>query len=187
MAQQDTEGLPELPDDIHSWVLVKTEPVPSSPSSDSSQASLVSSAEFMSPEVLEPMLDRLGPFLATRADATDPRREQIERLDFKSIGLFVGTCKTVRAHRSALVRSALGCAGRDALGVSFVLRQHWSTESRVHEAGCESLVKMMPHVQQLQSEALDDAEDECLRIGSWEHGILSIVHTMRVCIFDFCV
>lgn len=158
-------------------------------SSASSCASLVYSVEFTSPEILEPVLDNVAVFLAHYTIPSDERT----RVTWRWIGMFTGTCKTIHAGRNALMLFVVEFAGQigDAKGVSCMLG-HRGLEISVYEAGVAALLRMMPEIDKaihhedldahLHSlDLLDSVEDECLRIASWENGVVAVVAVMTPC------
>lgn len=163
--------------EVSSWVLVEHACSPRI-SSASSQASscFISSAEFTSPEVLEPVLGHIAEFLVSAGQG---------RVSWKWIGMMVCTCKVVLESRSALVLAGLRVAGLtgDVRGLSLVIRQSWTVETGVYQAGIQHLIGIMSKLEELQGERferLEDAEDdEMFRIVSWENGSASVISAMK--------
>jgi hypothetical protein len=165
-------------------------------SPESSQSSLMYSAKFTDPEVLEPVLETLPFFLAHLH--TKKERERA-RITWRWIGMLVSTCT---AMHNALIQFVLGtldaaCSVGDARAVSLIIKQTWSNETGVHEAGVGALLTMMsaaiPNTKQFiacaaaQSNSIarsngtsnidpsGAAEEESLRLACWEHGALAVI------------
>ena len=147
--------------------------------------------ELMTPEVLEPVLDRVGAFLVQSGlDLVwwEDDQDAWPRMTLKWVGLLASTCTAMRAARTALFLSALertGAAG-DAQTISRVLQQPWgAATAAVHETGVRALLSLVELVD-LEDRALDEAEDQILRIACWERGVSTVIGSLKVRFLSAC-
>jgi hypothetical protein len=139
----------------------------------------------MTPEVLEPFLDRVGAFLLVQIGLDDQDSWSSEdawpRMTLKWVGLLASTCTTMRAARTPLFLSALertGAAG-DAHTISRVLQQPWGAATTVvHETGVRALLSLL-ELEELEDGALDEAEDKILRVACWERGVSTVLLSLK--------
>jgi hypothetical protein len=132
----------------------------------SPDASLIYSAQFTSPDVLEPILDSMPFFLALHYKTERDRA----RITWRWIGMFACSCKGMKNYMVQFVLEALdqACGLGDARTVSRVLQQNWRVETGVYEAGVQALLTMMsaamPHI----GRSVEPAPD-----GSIFYGVLA--------------
>ena len=155
-------------------------------SPESSQSSLMYSAKFTDPEVLEPVLENLPFFLAHLH--TKKERERA-RITWRWIGMLGSTCKVIHNSFIGFVLVAMDAAIPmcDALAVSFVLKQTWRTDTVVYEAGVRVLMKMMSAKMMSTDENDVTAEEECLRIAVWERGAFAVIASIKVNRVNTCM